>query len=119
HPYGENSNLVGLEDHPVVHVALEDALAFCNWSGMSLPTEAQWEYAARGGRQSEYPWGDTLLEGGYYHANTWQGRDEEYAIRGGSFLCHCSYCNRYRVAARNGCISTSTSSHLGFRCLKE
>lgn len=150
HPYGENSNLVGLEDHPVVHVALEDALAFCNWSGMSLPTEAQWEYAARGGRQSEYPWGDTLLEGGYYHANTWQGRfpyentaldgfigtapvyeflpndfglyqmignvwewcrnprytllasfneddyelpkygiqDEEYAIRGGSFLCH-------------------------------
>lgn len=65
---------MGLEDHPVVHVALEDALAFCNWSGMSLPTEAQWEYAARGGRQSEYPWGDTLLEGGYYHANTWQGR---------------------------------------------
>lgn len=46
-------------------------------------------------------------------------QDEEYAIRGGSFLCHCSYCNRYRVAARNGCISTSTSSHLGFRCLKE
>lgn len=181
HPFGPESNLSGLEDHPVVHIALEDALHYCQWKGVSLPTEAQWEYAARGGTLTEFPWGNDLVVDGKYYANTWQGKfpydntakdgfigtapvksylpnhydlyqmignvwewcrnprytllddfneevyhlnvktnlSGEYAIRGGSFLCHCSYCNRYRVAARNGVHYQSTASHLGFRCIKE
>lgn len=181
HPYGAYSGLSGIENHPVVHVSLIDALEFCNWANTSLPTESQWEFAARAGTKSIFTWGDSLTEGDRYHANTWQGEfpikntkmdgylgtapvytyepnnwglyqmignvwewcrnpryamlDEfnvnsfniedknslsgEYAIRGGSFLCHCSYCNRYRVAARNGTDFMSTSSHLGFRCIRE
>lgn len=179
HPFGPASNLQGIEDHPVVHVALRDALAYCKWAGLSLPNEVQWEYAARGGSTGVFPWGDELEENQTFHANTWQGNfpeentaddgfvgtspvksyepnrfglyqvignvwewccnsrgiplgfleDEaiqldasqlrgEYAIRGGSFLCHCSYCNRYRVAARNGAVYDSTTSHMGFRCVK-
>ena len=164
-------------DHPVVHVSLQDALAYCDWAKVKLPTETQWEYAARGGTTTQFPWGDDLEEDGEFHANTWQGDfpntntkadgflgtapvksfepngfglyqmignvwewccnhrgipfeeieedasrpinfEYEYAIRGGSFLCHCSYCNRYRVAARNGALWDSTSSHLGFRCVR-
>lgn len=180
HPYGPDSSNEGLEDHPVVHVSLSDALAYCKWSGTTLPTEAQWEYAARGGVKTEYPWGTDLTENDVFHANTWQGNfpwennqadgfvgtapvktyepnnyglyqmignvwewcrnpryvllddfnksdyelkeaptEGEYAIRGGSFLCHCSYCNRYRLPARNGVDCLSTSSHLGFRCVKQ
>lgn len=180
HPYGLDSNIVDFQNHPVVHVDLEDALAYCQWSGTSLPTEAQWEYAARAGAQTVFPWGDDLNKDGYYYANTWQGsfpfdnsledgylgtapvysyepnknglyqmignvwewcrnpryimlddfnnhnynlmlstiKSGEYAIRGGSFLCHNSYCNRYRLAARNGTDYRSTSSHLGFRCIR-
>ncbi len=180
HPYGPKSNLNNLWDHPVVHVSLKDALAYCDWSETHLPTEAEWEYAARAGTTSEFPWGDSLTEDNTYHANTWQGKfpevnslDDgylatapvynyepnnwglyqvignvwewcrnprytlfedfnsnefivnknklvgEYAIRGGSFLCHSCYCNRYRVAGRNGVDHESTSSHLSFRCIKE
>lgn len=180
HPFGPSSNLQGIEDHPVVHVALRDALAYCEWAGLSLPNEVQWEYAARGGSTGVFPWGDELEENQTFHANTWQGAfpeentaadgfvgtaavksyepnqyglyqvignvwewccnsrgiplgfledtemnlsenqlSGEYAIRGGSFLCHCSYCNRYRVAARNGAAYDSTTSHMGFRCIKK
>jgi len=180
HPYGPDSSLVGLEDHPVVQVSLADALEYCKWSKTTLPNEAQWEYAARGGVTTEYPWGTSLTQDNLFHANTWQGEfpwsnskedgfvgtapvksydpnnfglyqmignvwewcrnpryvllddfnsndyslsvaptEGEYAIRGGSFLCHSSYCNRYRLPARNGVDCLSTSSHMGFRCVKE
>lgn len=176
-PIGPESSIDDVMDHPVVHVSLQDALAYCDWAGVDLPTETQWEYAARGGTTTQFPWGDELEQNGKFHANTWQGHfpDEnseadgflgtapvksfepngfglyqmignvwewccnhrgipfeeieedaarpvnfefEYAIRGGSFLCHCSYCNRYRVATRNGALWDSTSSHLGFRCVR-
>lgn len=180
HPFGPKSSNIALSDHPVVHVALEDALAYCHWVNCQLPTEAQWEFAARGGTTTTYPWGESLTDEHGFHANTWQGNfpndntaedgfigtapvkwydpnnnglyqmignvwewcrnprytllddfnaekfelykspeEGEYAIRGGSFLCHSSYCNRYRTAARNGVDLHSTSSHLGFRCIKE
>ena len=177
HPFGPESSIEEILDHPVVHVSLKDALAYCEWAGVQLPTETQWEYAARGGTYTQYPWGEELEQDGIYHANTWQGEfpnqnseldgflgtapvksfepngyglyqmignvwewcinhrgipfedieanakaplnlEVEYAIRGGSFLCHCSYCNRYRVAARNGSPWNSTASHLGFRCIR-
>ena len=178
HPFGEGSSIDGIEDHPVVHIALEDAITFCKWANLQLPTEVQWEYAARAMSTSTYPWGEDLVPASGYCANTWQGDfpnvndaldgfvgtapvysfepndfglyqmignvwewcshprgivlplveerifldsikpSGEFAIRGGSFLCHCSYCNRYRVAARNGAFVTSTTSHMGFRCVR-
>ena len=177
-PFGEGSSIEGIEDHPVVHIALEDAIAYCRWANLQLPTEVQWEYAARAMSTSTYPWGEDLVPESGYRANTWQGDfpnvndaldgfvgtapvysfepndfglyqmignvwewcshprgivlplveerisldsikpSGEFAIRGGSFLCHCSYCNRYRVAARNGAFVTSTTSHMGFRCVR-
>lgn len=73
-PHGHGSSIRGLDDHPVVHVAYEDACAYAGWKGRVLPTEAQWEYAARGGLNGvEFAWGDDLHPEGRVMANTWRG----------------------------------------------
>ena len=74
HPRGPNSIIKGREQHPVVHVAYEDAVAYAAWAGRDLPTEAEWEFAARGGLEDvEYAWGNELTPDGKHMANTWQG----------------------------------------------
>jgi formylglycine-generating enzyme required for sulfatase activity len=73
-PLGHSSTTLGLENDPVVHVAYEDAAAYCAWSGKDLPTEAEWERAARGGLPAKpYEWGDEFTPGGRVRANTWHG----------------------------------------------
>lgn len=186
HPFGPQSNVDEILDHPVVHVTLNDARAYCLWATVRLPSEAEWEYAARGTSTGlQYPWGNQLVDSRGFHANTWQGDfphentkedgflgtapvnyfepnsnglyqmignvwewcsnkaaiplinfnqdsgadlwkalnsklvSQETAIRGGSFLCHHCYCNRYRIAARNGETSNSSSSNLGFRVVQD
>ena len=74
HPRGPASSIKKLADHPVVHVAYEDVEAYAKWAGKEIPTEAEWEFAARGGLDgAEYVWGDEMVPGGQYMANTWQG----------------------------------------------
>lgn len=75
HPLGPGSDLAGLEDHPVVHVAWRDVAGYALWAGADLPTEAEWELAARGGLdEAEFAWGDELTPNGRWMANTWQGQ---------------------------------------------
>jgi sulfatase modifying factor 1 len=75
HPTGPDSSLEGLDDHPVVHVAHADVIAYCEWAGTVLPSEAEWEYAARGGLKGKpFTWGDEDMQETQPRANTWQGR---------------------------------------------
>ncbi|MGD9620142.1 MAG: formylglycine-generating enzyme family protein [Mycolicibacterium sp.] len=181
HPRGPRSSLKNRGDHPVVHVAFEDAAAYADWAGLGLPTEAQWEVAARGGRaHSTYTWGE-VPEGpnqrlaNYWHGefpylpdtgygqttpvgsfpandyglfdmagNVWEWTLDWYSensaagsccaadsydpdqtqfriprkvVKGGSFLCADSYCQRYRPAARRPQMVDTGMSHIGFRCI--
>lgn len=176
HPDGPQSTLDGRGDHPVVHVTWFEAEAYCAWSGTRLPSEAEWEYAARGGQEGKrFPWGDALEPDGEHRMNVFQGEfphtnaaadgfagtcpvdafapngyglhnmtgnvwewcadwfdphtytpspridptgppaGTHRVMRGGSYLCHHSYCTRYRVSARSANTPDSTTGNIGFR----
>jgi formylglycine-generating enzyme required for sulfatase activity len=179
HPEGPHASIAERLDHPVVHVSWNDARAYAAWTGKRLPSEAEWEYAARGGLvQARFAWGDQLTPAGEHRCNIWQGSFPDHntaedgfvgtapvasfppnafglydmagnvwqwcadwfspsyyqvspvqdpggpraggerVIRGGSYLCHASYCSRYRVAARSRNTPESSTGNLGFRCVK-
>ncbi len=182
-PEGPGSNVEDRVDHPVTHVSWADAVAYCDWAGARLPTETEWEYAARGGLdQATYAWGDELEPSGEHICNIWQGEfpntntlndgyhgtspvgayeangyglydvagnvwewcDDWFSatfhrnarrvtrenpqgprngntkvIRGGSYLCHESYCNRYRVGARTANTPDSSTGNMGFRVVAQ
>src|SRR5216684_1390385 len=117
-PYGPRSSISGLDDHPVVHVAYCDAEAYAKWADKEFPTEAEWEFAARGGLDgAEFAWGDEFTPRGKHMANTWQGEFPRKVLKGGSHLCAPNYCRRYRPAARHAEPVDTSTSHVGFRCI--